>query len=100
MSGKENYEINAAYVASWKQLNPKLVNLETNGHYLYFNNEKLDISNVYMQDILSNSNLFYGMKDIEGQDLFNVIKIHVNALKIKEKQLQNKVRRFNEYEKF
>lgn len=98
MSGNDNFQINAAYVASWKQVNPKLLNLKTDGHYLYYRDEKLDISNIYMQDVLNNPNLFYSMDTIEEQDLFNIIKIHVNAIKIKEEELKNKVRRLNEYE--
>lgn len=98
MGGNNNFQINAAYVASWKQVNPKLYEIKTDGRYLYYQNEKLDISDIYMQDILSNPNLFYSMDTIEGQDLFNIIKIHVNAIKIKEKELEDKVRRLSEYE--
>lgn len=98
MSGNDNSKVNAAYVASWKQVNPKLFDLETDGQFLYYHNEKLDIRGIYMQDLLSNSNLFYSMNDIEGEDLFNIIKIHVNAIKIKEAELKEKVRRLNEYD--
>ncbi len=98
MSGSDNFQINAAYVASWKQENPKLFDMHTDGHYLYYKNQKLDISDIYMQDLLNNPTLFRNLSSIEGQDLFNVISIHVNAIKIKEKELQNKVRRLNEYE--
>lgn len=98
MGGNENFQINAAYVASWKQVNPKLLDMKTDGHYLYYKNEKLDISDIYMQDILSNPNLFYSMDTIDVEDLFNIIKIHVSAIKIKEKELKDKVRRLNEYE--
>lgn len=98
MSGNDNFQINAAYVATWKQENPKLLDLKTDGHYLYYQNEKLDISDIYMQDLLSNPNLFYSIRTIDGKDLFNIIKIHVNAVKIKEIELKEKVRRLNEYE--
>ena len=98
MSSNDNFLVNAAYVASWKQINPKLLNLETDGHYLSYFDQKIDISDIYMQDILSNSNLFYSLNTIEEEDLFNIIKIHVDSIKIKEQELKNKVRRFQEYE--
>jgi hypothetical protein len=98
MSGNNIIQINAAYVASWKKMNPKLNALKTDGHYLEYNNEKIDISEIYMQDILSNPNLYYSISSIEANDLFNIIKIHVEAMKIKEKELAEKVRRANAYE--
>lgn len=98
MSSNDNFQINAAYVASWKQVNPKLCEIKTDGRYIYYQNEKLDIRNIYMQDLLNNPNLFYSMDTIEGKDLFNIIKIHVNAIKIKEKELEDKARRLSEYE--
>jgi hypothetical protein len=98
MSGNNNYQINAAYVANWQKLNPKLATLKTDGRYLEYEDKKIDISNIYMQDILSNSNLFYSINEIDAKTLFDVIKIHVEAIKIKEKELNEKVRRFNEYE--
>lgn len=100
MSGNDNFQINVAYVASWKQVNPKLFDLKTDGRYLYYKDEKLDISDIYMQDILNNPNLFYSMDNIESNDLFNIIKIHVNAIKIKEKELKEKVRRMKEYDPY
>ena len=74
------------------------MDLETNGYYLHYQNEKLDISEVYIQDLLANPNLFYSIDNIDSQVLFRVIEIHVNAIKIKERELENKVRRLNEYE--
>lgn len=97
MSSTDNFQINAAYVASWKQVNPKLCNIKIDGKYLYYLNEKLNISNIYMQDILSNPNLYYSIDTIEEKDLFNIIKIHVNAIELKEKELEEKVRRLSEY---
>ncbi len=98
MSGNSNKEINAAYVASWKEKNPKLLELETDGKYLKYKNEKLDISNIYMQDVLINPNTFNDIPYMEVQDLFMIIKLHVYAIHVKEKQLQEKVRRLKEYE--
>ena len=98
MGGNDNSKVNAAYVASWKQANPKLFDLKTDGNFLYYYDEKLDIRGIYMQDLLRNSNLFYSMNSIEADDLFNLIKIHVYAIKIKETELKEKVRRLNEYE--
>lgn len=98
MSGNNNYQINAAYVASWQKINPKLKTLKTDGHYLQYLEDKIDLSGIYMQDILSNPNLFYSINTIESEDLFNIIKIHVNSIKIKERELKEKVRRLNEYE--
>ena len=31
MGGNNNFQINAAYVASWKQVNPKLYEIKTDG---------------------------------------------------------------------
>ncbi len=98
MGGVSNKYINAAYVASWKEKNPKLHDLETDGNFLIYNNEKLDIRNIYMQDILINPNIFYGIINMESKDLFNIIKLHTCAIKIKEKELMEKVRRIKEYE--
>jgi hypothetical protein len=98
MSSNNIITINAAYVATWKKMNPKLKSLKTDGHYLEYNNEKIDISNIYMQDILNNPNLYYSINSIEAVDLFNVIKLHIIAMNIKEKELEEKVRRYNEYE--
>lgn len=98
MSSNTSYTNNAAYVASWKERNPKLSELKTDGHYLEYQHERIDISEVYIQDILSNPNLFYSIDNIECVDLFNVIKIHVKAIQIKEKELEEKVRSLKEYE--
>lgn len=98
MGSNNNSQINAAYVATWKQKNPKLDDLNTDGSYLICGKEKLDIRDIYMQDILSNPNIFYSIEAIESKDLFNIIKIHVCAIQIKEKELEAKVRRMKEYE--
>ncbi len=98
MGSNNNYEINAAYVASWKEKNPKLKDIETDGHYLNYHGEKIDISNVYMQDILRNPNIFYGMDTMESDDLIKIIKVHIYSILLKEKELEEKVRRYNEYE--
>jgi hypothetical protein len=97
MSGNNVIQTNAAYVANWKERNPKLSDLKTDGRYLEYNNERIDISEIYMQDILSNPNLYYSINYINSNDLFNIIKIHVQAMKIKERELERKVRRAKEY---
>lgn len=98
MSGNSNKEINAAYVASWKEKNPKLFEFETDGKYLKYKEEKIDIRNIYMQDVLINPNLFNSIPYIEADVLFNIIKLHVYAIQVKEKELEEKVRRMKEYE--
>ncbi len=98
MSGSNNSQINAAYVASWQQKNPKLFEIKTDGHYLTYKNEKIDISDIYMQDILRSPNIFYSIENMECEDLFKIIKVHVYSMLIKEKQLKEKVRRYREYE--
>lgn len=98
MSSYSNEKINAAYVASWKEKNPKLVELETNGKYLIYRDKKIEIQDIYMQDILINPNTFNSIPIIEAEDLFNLIKLHVYAIQIKEKELQKKVRRMKQYE--
>ena len=98
MSGNNNIEINAAYVASWKEKNPKLFDIKTDGHFLTYQNQKIDISEIYMQDILMNPNTFHSIFSMEAKDLFNIIELHVYAIQMKEKELENKVRRMKEYE--
>lgn len=98
MSSNNNDKINAAYVALWKEKNPKLKDIKTDGHFLIYKNEKLDIHDIYMQDILINPNTFYGIETMDGNDVFQLIKLHVYATKIKEKELQEKTRRLKEYE--
>lgn len=98
MSGNSNEKINAAYVALWKEKNPKLKEMKTDGHFLICKNEKLDIHDVYMQDILLNPNTFYGIETMEENDLFQLIKLHVYATKMKERELEEKTRRLKEYE--
>lgn len=96
MSSFDNSKINAAYVASWKQANKKLEELKTDGKTLYYQDKTLNIQDIYMQDLFSNSNLFYSMNTIGPNDLFNIITIHTIAVKIKEQDLENKVRRIKE----
>ncbi len=98
MSGNTNKEINAAYVASWKEKNPKLRELETDGRYLKYKEEKIDIQNIYMQDILMNPTLFNTIPYIDADVLFDLIKLHMYAIEVKEKNLVEKVRRMKEYE--
>ncbi len=99
MGSNDNYKINAAYVALWKSKNPKLKDIECDGHYIAFGGEKLDISDVYMQDILQNPNIFYSIDNIDSKDLFKIIKTHSYAIHVKEKELEEKVRRYKEYER-
>lgn len=93
MSGIDNKKINAAYVASWKEKNPKLADIKIEGNFLVYQNEKVDISEIYMQDILLNPYTFHSITTMEAKDLFTVIKLHVEARQMKEKSLVNKVRR-------
>ena len=93
-----NEMINAAYIASWKERNPKLSLLDTDGYFLTYQNQKIDIHEIYMQDILLNPILYQNMDQIEAKDLFQVIRLHVNAMKMKEKDLENKTRRLQKYE--
>lgn len=97
MSSKQN-DINAAYVASWKEKNPKLKELEIDGKYLKYLKQKVNIQNIYMQDILINPYIYHSIPNIEAQRLFNIIKLHVLSIKMKEKNLEEKVRRLKEYE--
>lgn len=97
MGSNNNYRINAAYVASWKQKNPKLQDIETDGHYLIYKNKKIDISNIYMQDVLKNPNIFNSMEVIDSETLIRIIEVHIYSMLIKEKELEEKVRRYNEY---
>lgn len=98
MSGNNNIQINAAYVASWKTKNLKLLELKTDGHFLTYQNKKIDISEIYMQDILMNSNTFNFIYSMEAKDLFRIIELHTHAIQMKEKELENKVRKIKEYE--
>ena len=98
MSSTSIESINAAYVASWKEKNPNLLPLQTDGHYLLYQNQKIDISEIYMQDLLLNPILFQNINTIGANDLFEIIKLHINAIKIKERELKNKTRRLKNYE--
>ncbi len=98
MSSNDNCKINAAYVASWKKKNPKLQEIETDGHYLFYKKNRLDISEIYMQDILKNPNIFYSMDTMSSELLYKIIKVHIQSILIKEKQLKEKVRRYNDLE--
>ncbi len=98
MSSRENAKTNAAYIAYWQQLNPKLLALSTDGCILHYEQESLDISDIYMQDILRNANLYGSIPTIEAKDLFAIIKIYVITMKIKEEEHRQKLRRLEEYE--
>lgn len=98
MGSENNYKINAAYVASWKSRNPELKKLDTDGRFLNYENEQLDINNIYMQDILKNPNIFHSIDTIPCDILFKIIEVHIYSILIKEKELKEKVRRYNEYE--
>lgn len=98
MSSNNNNQINAAYVALWKEKNPNLKEINTDGRYLVYQNEKLDIQDIYMQDILLNPNIFVEINTMNEKDLFQIIKLHVYATKMKEKELLEKARRLREYE--
>ena len=92
-----NQNINVAYVTSWKERNPQFSLLQTDGHYLMYQNQKIDIRDIYMQDILLNPILFQNIYQLKAQELFDVIRLHVDAMKMKEKDLANKTRRLQEY---
>ena len=94
----DNSKINVAYITSWKESNPNLLDIKTDGHYLFYKNKKIDIQDIYMQDILRNPNIFYNMMHITSEDLFKIIKVHVYSIKIKEKELEEKLRRYKAYE--
>ncbi len=98
MSGNNNKDINAAYIAFWKSKNPKLNDIETNGKVLTYHNEKINITDIYMQDILRNPNIFYSIDTMESKTLVDIIKVHIFAILLKEKELEEKVRRYQEYE--
>ncbi len=98
MSSNENEKRNAAYVALWKEKNPKLAEIKIEGNFLLYQNEKIDLKNIYMQDILINPNTFKAIETIEASDLFTLIKLHSYAIQVKEKYLIEKMRRFKEYE--
>ena len=80
-----NVRANIAYIEYFKSLNPNLKEIICNGNYLVYNNEKIDISNVYMQDILANNTLFQSIRNITAFDLVNLIKMHIYAVKVIEK---------------
>ena len=97
MSSNEFSKINAAYVASWKERNPKLMEIKTDGQFLTYQNEIIDIRDIYMQDILSNPRIFHSITTMDAEDLFTIIKLHVCAIEMKERKLLNKARRMKEY---
>ncbi len=98
MSGNKKEDINAAYIAFWKEKNPKLKDIETDGKILSYHNEKINITDVYMQDILRNPNIFYSIDTMESRTLVDIIKVHIYAILLKEKELEEKVRRYQEYD--
>lgn len=97
MSGKSNIDINAAYVASWQEKNPLLKDISLENNILSYKNEKINIEDIYMQDILMNANTFNSIYKIDGKVLFDLIKLHTFAIKIKERDLKIKLRRLKEY---
>lgn len=98
MGSNSNSDINAAYVASWQEKNPLLKDLKINGTSLSYKDETIDIKNIYMQDILMNPNIFNNIYKMDSKVLFDLIKLHTWAMKIKERDLENKVRRLKTYE--
>ena len=97
MSSFSNSQINAAYIAYWQQINPKLNVLKTDGKSLTYQNETINIQGLYMQDLLRNSHLYHRLNSILPEDLFNIIRIHTMTKEIKEQILESKARRFEEY---
>lgn len=93
--GSSNKDINAAYIALWKSKNKNLVDIDTDGEYLIYQNEKIDIREIYMQDILRNPTIFASINQISSNKLIQIIKTHLEAIKIKNIELEEKVRRYN-----
>ncbi len=81
-----NVRANIAYIEYFKTLNPKLREINCDGNYLQYNNKKVDISQIYMQDILANNALYQAIRDIEAIDLVNLIELHVYAVQVKERK--------------
>lgn len=72
---------NIMYLNEWMKENEEIKNeLSIDGNYLkYKNEEKLDISNFYLPEILENENLradIWDKEKITGYDLFHIIKVH------------------------
>ena len=99
MSGNSNNNVNAAYVALWKSKNKNLVDIDTDGDYLFYNKEKIDIRDVYMQDILRNSTISTAIHQMDSPTFVQIIKMHKTALDMKKIELEEKVRRYNMSEK-
>ena len=93
--GSSNKDINAAYIALWKSKNKNLVDIDTDGEYLIYQNEKIDIREIYMQDILRNPTIFTSINQMNSDTFIQIIKTHIEALKIKNIELEEKVRRYN-----
>ena len=86
MEFNENIFANVAYIEHIKSHNPKLKDIKCSGKYLEYLNEKIDISEIYIQDILTNKMLFDSLGTIEAEDFLTIIKLHIGAIKIKEKE--------------
>lgn len=95
MNLNNNIQANMAYINHFKALNPKLSDIKCEGKYLEYNEERLDMSGIYIQDILSNRYLYENLKEIDAQTLVTIIKLHIEAVKIKEKELINKIGALN-----
>lgn len=83
-----NTEIMAAYIEDFKKQNPNLDSLSVSQNYLTYKKGKeekvLDISNIYIGDILNNGYFWQKLQeDLSAEDFFNVCMIHVNAEKLK-----------------
>lgn len=98
MNSDDNARINAAYIRNWQQHNPKLLALKTDGKTLQYENNVVDISNIYMQDLLINRNLFHNINTVDCKVLFDVIKTHTFATISKEIEMEQKLRSWNKNE--
>lgn len=95
MDLSNNLIANIAYIEHFKANNPKLNELKCSGKYLEYLGERIDISDIYIQDVLTNRNLFESLKDIDANELFIIIKLHCEAIQIKEQGLINKIGELN-----
>lgn len=91
MNLNNNVDANIAYIEHFKTLNPKLNEIKCVGKYLEYQGEKIDTSGIYIQDILNNRLLFDSINEISADTLITIIKLHIQAVKIKEKELINKM---------
>lgn len=77
----------------YEQFPESLKDLSMNGKYLIYLNEKVDISNFNINDLLSSNGVFFeSLSVLSSEDIFKIIKLHAIRLNscIKEKQKEDK----------